>query len=172
MNNRNVMFICFFILLICAGLSASVFFGQKKLAELKIEYESLTKTHNKLDVTTTNMNAKKQVFENTFEVLKERLKVGVGENVDFYDEAQQAIRRGGARVLSSTPNPPKDGRISMKMSFIGDYYTLIKAFAQLRELPNVVRVVNVSLSSPIQDTSVNSEIKADVLLEALAYSSK
>jgi hypothetical protein len=144
---------------------------QKKITELKTEYETLTDEYNGLNSQTTMMVQRKQAFINAFNEL-DKLKVGVGENVDFYDEAQQAIRRGGARVLSSTPNAPRDGRISMKMTFMGDYYMIIKAFAQLRGLPNVVRVVNLSLSSTNPDTSVNSEIKADVLLEALAYTSK
>lgn len=171
MNSRNVQLICFFVILLCAVLCTSIYLGHKRIAELKIEYESLTYEYNGLNTETTNMVQRKQAFINAFSEL-DKLKIGVGENVDFYDEAQQAISRGKARVLSNSPNPPKDGRISMKMSFLGDYYSIIKAFAELRGLPNVVRVTSVSMSTTDPDTSVNSEIKADVVLETLAYSSR
>jgi hypothetical protein len=150
-------------------IGASIYFAHKEIAKLKVELETLTDEYNGLNKETTMMVQRKQAFINAFNEL-DKLKVGVGENVDFYYEAQQAIHRGGARALSNTPNAPKDGRISMKMTFIGDYYSIIRAFAELRGLPNVVRVVNLSLASTNPDTSVNSEIKADVVIEALAYS--
>lgn len=170
MSNRANL-ICLIIILLCAALCASLYFGDKILEELKVDYKNLTNEYNSLDKETTDMTQRIKAFNDAFSEL-DKLKVGVGENVDFYDEAQLAISRGGARVLSNSPNAPRDGRISMKMSFIGDYYSIIKAFAELRGLPNVVRVISVSMSSTNPDTSVNSEIKADVVLEALAYSSR
>ena len=167
--NRNVTLICFLVVLFCATVAGSIFFVQKTITELKIDYENRTSEYNGLSNETTIMEQRKQAFIAAFNEL-DKLKVGVGENVDFYHEVQQAIHRGGARALKNAPNQPKDGRISMKMSFIGDYYSIIKAFAELRGLPNVVRVVNMGLTPTNTDRSVNSEIMVDVLLEAIAYS--
>ncbi|MCL2146757.1 MAG: hypothetical protein FWH52_03015 [Synergistaceae bacterium] len=169
--SRNVNFICFLVVLLCLLVAASIFYAQTTIDKLKIEYENLTIAYNNLSDETTKMEQRKQAFINAFTEL-EKLKVGVGENVDFYYEVQQAIHRGGARALSNAPNPPKDGKISMRMSFVGDYYSIITAFAELRGLPNVVRVVTMNLSPTNPDRSVNSEIRADVLLEAIAYSSR
>jgi hypothetical protein len=160
--------ICGFVFLLCVAFCATIYFGYNKITVLKEELESLTDEYNGLNRETTMMVQRKQAYISAFNEL-DKLKVGVGQNVDFYSEAQQAILRGGARVLSNSPNAPKDGRISMKMSFIGDYYSIIKAFAELRRLPNIVRVVTLNLASTNPDTSVVSEVKADVLLEALSY---
>ena len=169
--SRNVNIICFLVLLFCITIASSIYYAQRTITELKIDFENLTFEYNGLSSETTMMAQRKQAFKEAFTEL-EKLKVGVGENVDFYYEVQQAIHRGGARALSNAPNPPRDGRISMRMSFVGDYYAIITAFAELRGLPNVVRVVTMSLSPTNPDRSVNSEIKADVLLEAIAYSSR
>ena len=166
--NRKAQAICFFVLLLCAAFSATTFYGYNYMTGLKDELESLTKEYNGLNNETSMMLQRKQAFNKAFEEL-DKLKVGVGENVDFYSEAQQAIRRGGSRVLSNSPNPPKGGRISMRMSFTGDYYSIMKALAELRGLPNVVRVVTLNLASTQPDIYVNSEIKADIMLEALSY---
>ena len=171
MSSSNTKLICFFVLLICAACSASVYYGDKKITELKIQYELLTDEYNGLSNETKIMVLRRQVYIDAFKELT-KFKIDSSANVDFYSEAQQAIRRGGANVLSNTPNPPRDGRISMRMTFSGDYYSIVKAFAELRGLPIVVRVVSVNMSSTNENTSVNSEIKTDVLIETLAYSSK
>jgi hypothetical protein len=155
------------VLLLCIIVISLVYWGSGKINDLKTELETLTIEHNALNNETDMMIQRKQAFLNAFSEL-EKLKVGVGANVDFYSEAQQAIRRGGARVLSNAPNPPRDGRISMRMTFTGDYYAIIRAFAELRGLPNVVRVVTVNLASTNPDTSVISEMRAEVLLEAVS----
>jgi len=166
--SRNVNIICFLVFTFCATLIGAIYYGNEQIEELKVQLENLTRDYNGLNNETQMMEQRKRVYITAFNEL-DKLRVGVGENVDFYSEAQQAIRRGGARVLSNSPNPIKDGRISMKMSFIGDYYSIIRAFAELRGLPNVVRVVTVSLASTNPDTSVISEMTAEVLLEALSY---
>ena len=171
MNNRSVQLICMFIVLLCVALCASLYFGYYKIKELRLNYANLTKEYNGLSKRTTDMGMRKRAFTNAFNDL-DKLKVGVGVNVDFFDETQKAITRGGAIVQSSSANAPKDNRISMKMSFIGDYYAIIRSFAELRGLTNVVRVVSVNMSATNKDTSVNSQIRADVLLEAMSYSSR
>ena len=171
MNSRNTQLICFIVLLLCAASSASIYFGQKKITDLKIQYELLTDEYNGLNSETKMMELRKQAYIDAFKELT-KFKIDSSANVDFYSEAQQAIRRGGANVLSNAPNPPRDGRISMRMTFSGDYYSIIRAFAEIRGLPIVVRVVSVNMASTNNDTSVNSEIQTDVVLETLAYSSK
>jgi len=166
--NRNARIICVFVLLLITAFSATTYYGYDYMTGLKDKLESLTIEYNGLYNETSVMGLRKQVFEDAFREL-DKFKVGIGESVAFYSEAQQAIRRGGARVLSNSPNEPKGGRRSMKMSFSGDYYSIMKALAELRGLTNVVRVVTLNLASTNPDVHVNSEIKADVLLEALSY---
>ena len=166
--NRNANIICLIIFVLCAGFSATTYYGRNYVSGLKSDLQSLTNQFNALSRETTMMVERRQAYINAFNEL-DKLKVGIGENVDFYSEAQQAIRRGGARVLSNAPNPPRDGRISMRMSFSGDYYSIIRALAELRGLPNVVRVVTLNLASTNRDISMNSEIRADIMLEALSY---
>ena len=166
--NRNALLICFFVVILCAIFSGTTYYGFNYTEELKENLESITEEYNGLNIETTLMVQRKQVFVDAFKEL-DKLKVGIGENVDFYSEAQLAIRRGGANVLSNSPNPPKGGRRTMKMIFTGDYYAIMRALAELRGLPNVVRVVTLNLTSTNRDIYVNSEIKADILLEALTY---
>ena len=165
----NAQLICYVVLLLCAAFSGTTYYGYTWIGELKENLETLTNEYNELNKETSMMNEKVKAFKKAFEEL-DKLKVGVGENVDFYSEAQQAINRGGAKVLSNVPNLAKDGRISMKMSFTGDYYSLMKAFAELRGLPNVVRVVTMDVGhfgTAAPDIYINNELKADVLVEAL-----
>jgi len=163
--NRNANFICFFVIVLCAAFCGVIYLGNEHMSKLKEELESLTNEYNGLQEETNMMVQRRRAYVNAFNEL-DKLKVGIGENVDFYSEAQQAIRKGGARVLSNSPNPPRGGRISMRMSFIGDYYSVMKALAELRGLPNVVRVVSLTLKAP---NISSNEINADVLLEALSY---
>ena len=166
---NRVQIICFVVVLLCAACGGATYFGYSHMAELKSSLESLTYEYNGLNQETTTMVQRRVVFQRAFDELA-RLRVGVGENVDFYSETQQAIHRGGARVLANAPNPPRDGRISMRMTFIGDYYAIMRALAELRELPNVVRVISLNLASTNpDDIFTNSDIRADIMLEALSY---
>ena len=166
--NRNAILICFIVVILCAVFSATTYYGYNYTEGLKEELDTLTKEYNGLNSETSLMVQRKQAFVDAFKEL-DKLKVGIGENVDFYSEAQLAIRRGGSNVLSNSPNPSKGGRRSMKMTFTGDYYSIMRALAELRGLPNVVRVVTLNLTSTNRDIYVNSELKADIVLEALTY---
>ncbi|MCL2767369.1 MAG: hypothetical protein FWE49_01365 [Synergistaceae bacterium] len=162
----NEKLICIIVLILCAAFSGTTYYGYAYINDLRQQLQTLTNEYNDLAQDTTTMERRKQEFEKAFTQL-DILKVGVGGNVDFYSEAQKAISRGGARVLANSPNPLKGGRRSMSMTFTGDYYAIMKALAEIRGLPNVVRVVSLNLAS-IDPKDVNSEIKAEVVLEALA----
>lgn len=153
-----------FVILLIAALVGGTYYMNDRLSQLREQKESLSSQIAVLQSDTDSLLARKQVYTEAFAEL-ERLRVGDGEagtGLDFYSEAQRAIRRGGSRIISNSPQAPAGGVIKMGMSFTGDYYSALRSLAELRALRNAVRVVSLQLSpvQPVGDVQLNITLEA------------
>lgn len=163
--NRKPFVIAFAVILLCAGLTYTAYYFQEKVTLLREEQAQLTQRVSALERETDMLLARRQVYVAAFSEL-ESMNIGGesggGSGVDFYSEAQQAVRRGGSTLISNSPGSSSGGRIKMRMTFSGDYYSTLRSLAELRSLRDAIRVVSMALvpTQPSGEVRIDAEIEA------------
>lgn len=163
--NRRPVFVSFCIVFFFVGLVCALYYFQNRIVELREHQASLSTRLSDLEQETDLLLARRQAYTAAFNEL-DRLNIG-GEiggasGIDFYSEAQEAIKKGGSRIISNSPGRPAGGKITMGVSLTGDYYAILRSLSELRALRSAIRVVSMTLvpSQPAGD------VKVDVMLEA------
>lgn len=167
--SRRCLITSLIIVFICIISSYSAYYLHEELKVLRTQSDELKIRQHALRQDTDLLMLRKQIYANAFREL-DALQIGkitsAGSGIDFYSEAQVAIRKGGAQIISNSPNKAADGKMTMGMSFSGNYYDVMRSLAELRSLRNAVRVTTMTLTP---NATLPGNVRLDVVLESPSY---
>ena len=162
MDNKSLIFVGIFFAL-CLAVAVGVWYGLHELSEYRDEYDTMISERDNFSAVMEDLRAKNKILNNVNKLNFDNVTTA-SDSVEFYSQVYAILDKYNMNTLSMSSNENDNSGSVLTLKLSGNYYALIKVFADWRNMPIASRITSLKI---VRDNDNPEElVDVDVVIEA------